>query len=85
MKLGLNRIETVNDKPPFRISVKNEFETENTEKSKYQFEVEKDYNSVKAIIVCDIINGILGSKPHLYTWLNRPHKEGKNKINYRRL
>ena len=82
MKIGLNVIKTfLCDKDKYEFV----FTTEPTGKEKFLFEVETDvlYNATKCIIIQDMVQGKLGSKPHMYTWLNKPYKIGKAKFFYR--
>lgn len=52
--------------------------------SQHEVEIEHLNNSTKSIMICDILDGNFGSKPHIYKWLNRPTKEVKGKSTIKR-
>lgn len=87
MKLGINRIETYN---PVTRKINQSFEFNENGVGRYIIEVvctDNVHSIIKSMICRDIVNGQLGMKPHIYTWLNRPEKiqNGKSTIkkNYR--
>lgn len=87
MKLGINRIETYS---PVTRKINQRFEFNGNGEGKYVVEVactDNVHSIIKSMICRDIVNGQLGTKPHVYTWINRPEKiqNGKSTIkkNYR--